>query len=71
MKREIEYKGIKFFIGNYTPRKNEYEKGLKYKLYVKRYSPITRPDGEYIPTDSCFETIRQAKEWIKREWMRY
>ena len=60
--RNLEYKGIMFYIGNYTPRNNEYEKGLKYKLFVG-------PDR--IPTDACFATLKDARAYIRREWIRY
>lgn len=41
MKRDFEVKGVEFTIANYTPRNNEYEKGLKYQLFIKVY------DGAY------------------------
>lgn len=62
MKREFEYKGIIFYIGNYTPRRNEFERGCKYKLF---YGP------DHIPTDWIFGTIKEAKEFIQREWIRF
>lgn len=49
MKRTFEKKGISFKVANYTPRNNEYEKGLKYKLWV-----------DDIPTSHCFSTIKEA-----------
>ena len=57
MKRDIQIKGIDFHIGNYTPRRNEYEKGLKYKLYAGG-----------IPTDHVFSTLREAKEFINNNY---
>ena len=62
MKREFTYKDIIFYVGNYTPRKNEFERGCKYKLFIG-------PDR--IPTDYIFETIKQAKEFAEREWVRF
>ena len=63
MKREFIYKGISFYIGNYAPRKNEFEKGLKYQVFVD-YSG-------YYGTGAKFATIKSAKEWIKRNIYRF
>ena len=60
MKRIIEKKGIVFEIGNYTPRNNEYERGLRYRLYV---------DG--IPTDNVFSGVKQARAYIEKNWFIY
>ena len=60
MKRTIIYPDIQFYIGNYTPRNNEYEKGLKYKIFVG-------PGN--IPTNHCFSTIKEAKEYLKNNWI--
>lgn len=57
MKREIIIKDIKFYIANYTPRRNEYERGQKYKLYA---------DG--IPTAYTFDTIKAAKAFINANY---
>lgn len=57
MKRDIEKKGILFHIGNQTPRKNEYERGLKYRLFVNGY-----------PTSHAFCTIREAKEFAEKNY---
>ena len=60
MKRIILKPGVKFEIANYTPRKNEFEKGLKYRLFV-----------DDIPTAETFSTLKQAKEWIDKNWIIY
>lgn len=57
MKREIEKKGVKAYIANYTPRRNEYEKGLKYKLII----------GE-MPTNYCFSTIKEAIAFFDKNY---
>lgn len=57
MKRNINIKGIAFYIGNCTPRKNEFERGLKYRLFV-----------DDLPTDYCFSTIKEAKEFINNNY---
>lgn len=57
MKRNVTFKGIDFHIANYTPRKNEYERGLKYKLFVAG-----------IPTSYCFCTIREARNFISKNY---
>lgn len=57
MKRELEIKGIKFYIGNYTPRKNTFERRLAYQLYV---------DG--IPTDYKFVRIREAQKFVQKNY---
>lgn len=60
MKREIKKSGILFYIGNYTPRKNEFERGLKYRLFV---------DG--VPTSNTFETIHAARDYINKNYFIY
>ena len=62
MKRDFEVKGIAFSVRNYTPRKNEFEKGLKYELFVKRGWP-GYPDGRFLGTGARFETIAAAKKY--------
>lgn len=57
MKRNINYKGIPFYIGNYTPRNNEYEKGQHYKLFV-----------DDMPTQYTFSTIREARTFIYKNY---
>ena len=57
MKREIIKKDIVFYIGNQTPRRNEYERGQKYRLYA---------DG--IPTAHTFDTIKAAKDFINTNY---
>lgn len=60
MKRDIEKKGILFHIGNQTPRRNEYERGQKYRLFV-----------EGIPTGQTFATIKAAREYIEKNYFLY
>ena len=57
MKREQIIKGLRFYLGNYTPRNNEYEKGLKYRLFV-----------DSVPTGYTFETLKQGREFIKKNY---
>lgn len=57
MQRNFDIKGVLFEICNHTPRNNEYEKGLKYKLFV---------DG--FPTSYCFDTIRNAKDFATKNY---
>lgn len=57
MKRYIYIKGIEFYIGNQTPRRNEYERGQKYRLFV---------DGR--PTGYSFHTIAAAKDFINKNY---
>lgn len=54
MKRNFEIKGIQFSVGNYTPRHNYFERGLKYRLFVGG-----------IPTEYVFETIKRAKRFAE------
>lgn len=51
---------IQFMLAHYTPRNNEYEKGLKYELF------ICYEDGIKHSTGYKFETIKLAKEWAKK-----
>ena len=53
----MTYKGIEFTLGGYTPRKNEFEKGLKYRLYVNDQL-----------TGYCFSSKKRAVEFIKRNY---
>lgn len=57
MKRDFTYKGIDFHIGGYTPRKNEFERGLKYKLFV-----------DNTPTDYCFSTIHETRNFVFKNY---
>lgn len=66
MKREIEKKGILFCIGNQTPRRNEYERGQKYRLFV-----IDAATGEHIPTSATFHTIKAAREYVEKNYFLY
>lgn len=56
---------VRLEVGNYTPRRNEFERGLKYELHYA--------DGEYGKTGTGyrFSTIKDAKEFAKREWIRF
>ena len=58
--RTIKKCGLMFYIGNRTPRRNEYENGLKYIVFV----------GE-IPTSNYFSTIKAAKQWIYKNYWLY
>ena len=60
MKRTIEIKGHIFEVGNYTPRNNKFERGLKYKLYCDGY-----------PTSYCFSTIKEALQFALDNWIRW
>lgn len=51
--KNYKNKNISFSIGKRTPRRNEYEKGLKYFLIVNNYT-----------TCYFFDTIKAAKQWI-------
>lgn len=57
MKRQETIKGILFEVGNQTPRRNEYERGQKYRLFV---------DG--IPTGYTFATIKAAREFYRKNF---
>ena len=71
MKREISIKGIDFVIADYRPRKNEFEKSLKYQLLIKVFDGIRDCDYSYRSTGNKFSTIKSAKEWIKRNYFIY
>ena len=59
MNNKFTVKGIEFEIGHYTPSRNEFEKGLKYRLYC----------GD-IPTGYTFTTKRACKEFAaKNYWL--
>lgn len=58
--RTIKKRGLVFYIGNRTPRRNEYENGLKYIVFV----------GD-MPTSNYFSTIKAAKQWIDKNYWLY
>ena len=58
--RTIKKCGLVFYIGNRTPRHNEYENGLKYIVFV-----------EDMPTSNYFSTIKEAKQWINKNYWLY
>ena len=57
MKRSINIKGINFYIGNQTPRRNQFERGQKYKLYV-----------DDMPTGYTFRTIKDCRSFIYKNY---
>lgn len=54
---------IYFEVFNRTPRRNEWEKDLKYGLAV-----LNKYTGEYYPTGRNYSTIREAKEDAKKDY---
>ena len=61
MKRNMNINGIEVYIGNFTPRHNEYERGLKYRVYI-----------DSMPTSYVFSTIHEAKSWVQKNiWLFY
>lgn len=63
MKNEFMVHNIAFEIGNYTPRNNEFERGLKYELFL-----ADAPNGKQ-GTGFLFSTKKRAKEFAEREWI--
>lgn len=51
------FHGIRFTAGRFTPRNNEYEKGLKYFLIVNGNN-----------TDYRFSSIPEVRKWIKENY---
>lgn len=66
MKREFSIKGIDFTIADYRPRKNEYEKGLKYQLLIKVYDGPRDFDFYYRSTGVKSATIKKLREYAER-----
>lgn len=66
MKREFSIKGIDFTIADYRPRKNEYEKGLKYQLLIKVYDGPRDLDFYYRSTGVKSATIKKLREYAER-----
>jgi hypothetical protein len=52
--------GVRFEAGGYTPRNNEFEKGLKYRLFVDDW-----------PTELLFSTLKELKEYAQKYWALY
>lgn len=62
MKRDFSIHGIDFTIANYRPRKNEFEKGLKYQLLIKIYDGPRECDFYYRGTRYYGSTIAELKQ---------
>lgn len=71
MKREFTINGIEFYIANYNPRRNEYERGLKYDLMMKDYFNYNAGEYTYRSTGAKFETMRGCKDYARREIARW
>ena len=64
--RNFTIKGIEFTVGDYRPRNNEFEKGLKYILLIKVYDTPAREDYfSYRDTGARFATIRAARKYAE------
>lgn len=50
-------KGLKFTLGTFTPRNNEYERGLRYFLVVNGFN-----------TDYRFASVKEAKQWVQKNY---
>ncbi len=64
--REFSLRGIDFVVADYRPRKNEFEKGLKYQLLVKVYDG---PKPEYYSHRSTGfhgSTVQECREWAEK-----
>lgn len=61
MKDNFSVGGVEFEIGKYTPRNNEFEKGLKYRLFVVG---IDRPYAV-----CCGSTKRELKEFAEKNYL--
>ena len=62
MNRDFIVHGVHFMIGNQTPRKNEFERGLKYRLFVRDV------DYGYMPTQYTFSTIHEGIKFINKNY---
>lgn len=60
MKRVFIFKDIIFEIGNFTPRNNDFERGVKYRLFVNN-----------IPTEHVFKSLKDCRSWIKENYFVY
>ena len=60
MNRVINIHGINFEVVNRMPRKNQFERGQKYGLFV-----------DNIPTSATFSTIKSALKWVNENWFIY
>ena len=58
-----------FCLGNYTPRNNEFERGLKYHLYVTYYD--ANGDRYDRPTGYYFSSIAESIGYIARYYSIY
>lgn len=69
IKREFSIKGVDFVVADYHPRKNEFEKGLKYQLLIKIYdNPYDDTDYRYMSTGFKANTIKEAKNIAFNEY---
>jgi len=61
MKRDFSIHNIHFTIADYRPRKNEYEKGLKYQLLIRIYDGPRDYDYYYRCTGYYGSTLAGLK----------
>ena len=71
MNRNISIKGIDFVIADYRPRRNEFERGLKYQALIKVFDGPRDCDYSFRSTGAHFSTIKAAKRWISSNYIMY
>ena len=72
MARNFTIKGIDFTVADYRPRRNEFERGLKYQLLIKVYDTPGKPEWfSYRNTGMRSETIKGCREFAEREIYRW
>lgn len=70
-KRNFTINSIGFTVGDYKPRKNEYEKGLKYILLIKCYDSPIKEYYSYMDTGFRGCTINECFLWACDNWLRF
>lgn len=70
-KRNFTIKDRDFTVGDYRPRNNEYEKGLKYILLLKVYDSPIEEYFSYMDTGFRGCTIYECFRWASDNWYRF
>lgn len=65
IKREFTLRGIDFVVADYRPRRNEFERGLKYQLLKKVYDSPRADWYSYHSTGYKGCTIKECRQYAK------
>lgn len=70
--RNFKIHGVDFVVADYRPRRNEYERGLRYQLLIRVHDGPREIDFSYRSTGAKFARMREAREYAREhiaEWL--